>query len=85
MRSIGYGEGLYLRAVLVESPPSPEIHYANFDLSPQAGRGEPSVWHARRQAASYTASHVNPSPLRRILPDDGDGKCAVQHSVSVSQ
>jgi hypothetical protein len=36
MRSIGYGEGLYLRAVLVESPPSPEIHYANFDLSPQA-------------------------------------------------
>jgi hypothetical protein len=86
MRSIGYGEGLYPRA-RGESP-SPEIHYANFDLSPQApqaGRGEPSVWHARRQAASYTASHVNPSPLRRILPDDGEGKCAVQHSVSVSQ
>lgn len=32
-----------------------------------------------------TASHENPLPERRILPVDGDGKCAVQHSVSVSQ
>ena len=32
-----------------------------------------------------TASQENPSPQRRILPDEGEGKCAVQHSVSVSQ
>ena len=34
---------------------------------------------------SQTISQVNPFPLRLILPDDGEGKCAVQHSVSVSQ
>ena len=32
-----------------------------------------------------TASQVNPFPLRRIFPVEGEGKCAVQHSVSVSQ
>jgi hypothetical protein len=45
------------------------------DLSPQAGRGE----------SSYTASQENPFPSRLIFPVEGDGKCAVQHSVSVSQ
>jgi hypothetical protein len=44
------------------------------DLSPQAGRGD-----------TYAATQTNPLPLRRILPVDGEGKCAVQHSVSVSQ
>lgn len=34
---------------------------------------------------SYTGSQENPSPLRLILPTDGEGKCAVQQSVSVSQ
>ena len=34
---------------------------------------------------AYTISQVNPLPLRLILPDEGEGKCAVQHSVSVSQ
>ena len=37
----------------------------------------------RRHA--HTASQENPSPLRRILPVEGEGKCAVQQSVSVSQ
>ena len=32
-----------------------------------------------------TASQVNPLPDRRIFPVEGEGKCAVQHSVSVSQ
>lgn len=31
------------------------------------------------------ASQENPLPRRRIFPVEGDGKCAVQHSVSVSQ
>ena len=60
-------------------PPLPmgEVGTERFarDLSPQAGRGE----------ISYTASHENPLPARRIFPVEGDGKCAVQHSVSVSQ
>ena len=34
---------------------------------------------------SYTGSHENPSPRRRILPTEGEGKCAGQHSVSLSQ
>jgi hypothetical protein len=33
----------------------------------------------------YTASQLNALPLRRIFPTVGEGKCAVQHSVSVSQ
>ena len=32
-----------------------------------------------------TVSHRNPSPQRLIWPRDGDGKCAKQHSVFVSQ
>ena len=32
-----------------------------------------------------TASQENPLPRRRIFPVEGDGKCAVQQSVSVSQ
>jgi hypothetical protein len=36
-------------------------------------------------AFGYTASQANPLPIRRIFPTDGEGKCAVQHSVSVSQ
>ena len=37
----------------------------------------------RRRA--HSASQEKPLPARRILPVDGEGKCAVQHSVSVSQ
>jgi hypothetical protein len=33
----------------------------------------------------YTATQEKPLPLRLILPTEGEGKCAVQHSVSVSQ
>jgi hypothetical protein len=43
---------------------------------------------ARRKASAtvgHNISQLNPSPLRRILPADGEGKCAVQHNVSVSQ
>ncbi len=32
-----------------------------------------------------TASQENPLPWRPIFPVEGEGKCAVQHSVSVSQ
>jgi hypothetical protein len=39
----------------------------------------------RHRPPYAAASHVNAFPLRRIFPTDGDGKCAVQHSVSVSQ
>ncbi len=34
---------------------------------------------------THIASQENPLPLRRIFPTEGEGKCAVQHSVSVSQ
>ena len=39
----------------------------------------------RRRVRAHIASQENPLPLRRIFPTDGEGKCAVQHSVSVSQ
>ena len=41
-------------------------------------RGLPAI-------VGHNISQPNPSPLRRILPADGEGKCAVQHNVSVSQ
>jgi hypothetical protein len=31
-----------------------------------------------------TGSNAKPSPQRFILPEDGDGKCAVQSNVDVS-
>jgi hypothetical protein len=43
MRSIGYGEELYPQTpVPIDGPvpPHPKFAVANFDLSPQAGRGE---------------------------------------------
>ena len=39
----------------------------------------------RRRGRAHIASQVKPSPLRLIRPTEGEGKCAVQHSVSVSQ
>ena len=39
----------------------------------------------RSRSHGYTVSQEKPLPLRLILPTDGEGKCAVQHSVSVSQ
>ena len=36
-------------------------------------------------AHAVAGSHRNPSPQRVIRPHDGDGKCAGQHSVPVSQ
>ena len=39
----------------------------------------------RGRVCAHIASQENPFPLRRIFPTDGEGKCAVQHSVSVSQ
>jgi hypothetical protein len=41
--------------------------------------------HPTASRLDHTAAQTNPLPLRRIFPTDGDGKCAVQHSVSVSQ
>ena len=32
-----------------------------------------------------TVSHLNPSPQRLMCPRDGEGKCAKQHSVLLSQ
>ena len=32
-----------------------------------------------------TVSHLNPSPQRLICPRDGEGKCAKQHNVLLSQ
>jgi hypothetical protein len=43
-----------------------------------AGAGVPHT-------AGYAATLENPSRQRRIFPVEGEGKCAVQHSVSVSQ
>ena len=34
---------------------------------------------------SFTYSRRKPSPQRLMWPTEGDGKCIVQHSVSVSQ
>ena len=39
----------------------------------------------RIRLAPQNISQLNPFPFRLILPDDGEGKCAVQHSVFVSQ
>lgn len=40
----------------------------------------------RLQTPHYVAAaQTKPLPLRLIFPTDGEGKCAVQHSVSVSQ
>ena len=39
----------------------------------------------RSRCHGYTASQENPLPLRLIRPTEGEGKCAVQHNVSVSQ
>ena len=36
-------------------------------------------------APAYTASQLKALPLRRIFPTVGEGKCAVQHNVSLSQ
>jgi hypothetical protein len=53
------------------------------------GRGETAdaagAFQNSRAGIQLTASQENPSPQRRIFPADGEGKCAVQHSVSVSQ
>jgi hypothetical protein len=35
--------------------------------------------------SAHVTSQINPLPERRIFPVDGEGKCAVQHNVSVSQ
>jgi len=39
----------------------------------------------RLSGRTHMASQENPLPARRIFPVDGEGKCAVQHSVAVSQ
>ncbi|MEZ0099600.1 hypothetical protein ABIF25_003182 [Bradyrhizobium elkanii] len=39
----------------------------------------------REFGSRHAVSHTNPLPFRLILPIDGEGKCAGQHSVSVSQ
>jgi len=70
----GWGD-LSTRALFDAERPSP--HPARFASDPpppgEGGR------------APHIISHTNPFPLRLILPDDGEGKCAVQHSVLVSQ
>jgi hypothetical protein len=44
---------------------------------------DPQMAIPRRQAFAY--SRRKPSPQRLIWPTEGDGKCIVQHNVSVSQ
>ena len=45
-RGEGRGEGLSPRARFAERAPHPKFAFANFDLSPQAGRGAPRAWPA---------------------------------------
>src|ERR1700760_3586014 len=49
----------------------------------------PVAWGGGSKCAAlalvHAISHMKPLPLRLILPADGEGKCAVQHKVSVSQ
>src|SRR6266699_6817459 len=53
------------------------------------GRGDTAnaagAFQNSRAGIQLTASQKNPLPERRIFPAYGEGKCAVQHSVSVSQ
>lgn len=50
-----------------------------------ARRAKPAFARPLASRLNHTAAHTNALPLRRIFPTDGEGKCAVQHSVSVSQ
>src|SRR6266851_5017597 len=60
LRGEGWGEGLYPRIRLAESPPHPDFSLCvKSDLSPQAGRGDPTRWRAMRIA--------NEVPSRRLL------------------
>ena len=48
---------------------------------------EPNATSGWSRVCNYPTiySHLNPSPHRFTYPRDGDGKCAKQHCVSVSQ
>ncbi|MET4171562.1 hypothetical protein ABIF68_000458 [Bradyrhizobium japonicum] len=64
----------------------PAIHVlVAVDCKNVDARDKPGHDGSRAIAARYTAAHTNALPLRLIFPTDGEGKCAVQHSVSVSQ
>lgn len=52
---------------------------------PDRMKCDPASPRRRGEAKGYVISHTNPLPLRLILPADGEGKCAGQHRVAVSQ
>ena len=60
-RGEGRGEGLSPRARFAERAPHPKFAFANFDLSPQAGRGAPNA-----QQRSVTS----PSPRSSVWTGD---------------
>ena len=49
------------------------------------GRAGQGHQHRAGSRQSFTYSRRKPSPQRLTWPTEGDGKCIVQHSVSVSQ
>jgi len=63
----------------------PSTFFVAVDFKKVDARDKPGHDGSRAIAARYTAAQTKPLPLRRIFPTDGEGKCAVQHSVSVSQ
>ena len=61
-------------------PVQPDDAYMRIDALDGEGR---EILRFPRHA--HTVSQEKPLPLRLIRPTDGEGKCAVQHSVGVSQ
>ncbi|MGY4282399.1 hypothetical protein ACVWXO_001619 [Bradyrhizobium sp. LM2.7] len=78
----GWGD-LSKRAVFRAERPSP--HPGSHFAALNASRPSPLQGRVIVCATRYTAAQTKPLPLRLIFPTDGEGKCAVQHSVSVSQ
>src|SRR5664279_5854580 len=75
MRSCGErvrGEGLFPRVQLVVSPPHPKFAIANFDLSPQAGRGKEAgrfegILTFRHQSACFDQNQTSRKRQEKII------------------
>ena len=77
-RSAGWGY-----SKLSARGPPPVTSFAALEAPPSPQEG--GIKKAPLTLNQLTISHENPLPWRRIFPVEGEGKCAVQHSVSVSQ
>src|SRR5262245_19031529 len=62
----------------------PRVPCALMIMSERDARG-PEDHDAARGLQAFAYSRRKPSPQRLIWPTEGDGKCIVQHTVSVSQ